>query len=85
LNNALPQIEHGEFAAFFSGKPYGAPSPIEQNTKRTLTLNRPFESVKVELPKRFVHGYLAFPAPPCGFMPATGGHSGCREHPLSCG
>lgn len=25
--------KHGEFAAFFGGKPYGVPSPIEQNAK----------------------------------------------------
>jgi len=44
--------EHGEFAAFFGGKPYGVPSPIEQNAKHILILRRLFESGAVNLPKR---------------------------------
>lgn len=44
--------EHGEFAAFFNGKPYGVPSPIEQNAKHILILQRLFDSGAVELPKR---------------------------------
>lgn len=44
--------EHGEFAAFFNGKPYGVPSPIEQNAKHILILRRLFDSGAVELPKR---------------------------------
>lgn len=45
--------EHGEFAAFFNGKPYGVPSPIEQNAKHILILKRLFDSGIIELPKRF--------------------------------
>lgn len=44
--------EHGEFAAFFGSKPYGVPSPIEQNAKHILILRRLFESGAVNLPKR---------------------------------
>lgn len=44
--------EHGEFAAFFNSKPYGVPSPIEQNAKHILILRRLFDSGAVELPKR---------------------------------
>ncbi|MDD2701054.1 MAG: nuclease-related domain-containing protein [Sideroxydans sp.] len=44
--------EHGEFVAFFNGKPYGVPSPIEQNAKHILILQRLFDSGAVELPKR---------------------------------
>lgn len=44
--------EHGEFAAFFNSKPYGVPSPIEQNAKHILILQRLFDSGAVELPKR---------------------------------
>lgn len=44
--------ERGEFVAFFNGKPYGAPSPIEQNAKHILILQRLFDSGAVELPKR---------------------------------
>lgn len=44
--------EHGEFAAFFNGKPYGVPSPIEQNARHILILQRLFDSGAVEFPKR---------------------------------
>ena len=44
--------EHGEFAAFFGSKPYGVPSPIEQNNRHTLILKRFFESGAVKLPTR---------------------------------
>lgn len=44
--------EHGEFAAFFNSKPYGVPSPIEQNAKHILILQRLCDSGAVELPKR---------------------------------
>lgn len=44
--------EHGEFAAFFGGKPYGVPSPIEQNNRHMLVLKRLFDSGEVKLPKR---------------------------------
>lgn len=44
--------EHGEFAAFFGGKPYGVPSPIEQNNRHILILKRLFDSGAVRLPTR---------------------------------
>lgn len=44
--------EYGEFSAFFGGKPYGVPSPIEQNNKHILILQRVIESRSVDLPKR---------------------------------
>lgn len=44
--------EHGEFAAFFGSKPYGVPSPIEQNNRHILILKRLFESGAVKLPTR---------------------------------
>ena len=30
--------EHGEFAAFFGGRPHGVPSPVEQNNRHMLLL-----------------------------------------------
>ena len=44
--------EHGEFSAFFGSKPYGVPSPIEQNNKHILILKRLFDSNAVKLPTR---------------------------------
>lgn len=44
--------EHGEFAAFFGSKPYGVPSPIEQNAKHILILRKLFDSGAVKLPTR---------------------------------
>ncbi len=44
--------DHGEFSAFFASKPYGVPSPIEQNEKHILILKRIFDSGAIELPKR---------------------------------
>ncbi len=44
--------EQGEFAAFFGSKPYGVPSPIEQNNRHVLILKRFFESGAVKLPTR---------------------------------
>ena len=44
--------EHGEFAAFFGGKPYGVPSPIEQNAKHILILKKLFDTGVVKLPTR---------------------------------
>jgi hypothetical protein len=43
--------EHAEFAAFFGSKPYGVPSPIEQNNKHILILKRLLNS-NVKLPTR---------------------------------
>lgn len=44
--------DHGEFSAFFGSKPYGVPSPIEQNNKHILILQRFFNSGAVKLPSR---------------------------------
>lgn len=44
--------EHGEFAAFFNHKPYGVPSPIEQNNRHLLILQRMLASGAVKLPTR---------------------------------
>lgn len=44
--------EHGEFTAFFGSKPYGVPSPIEQNNRHILILKRVFDSGAVNLPTR---------------------------------
>ncbi len=44
--------EYGEFSAFSHGKSYGIPSPIEQNNKHILILNRIFNSKVVKLPSR---------------------------------
>lgn len=52
--------EHGEFSAFFGGKPYGVPSPIEQNNKHILILQRWFDSGTVNLPTRL--GFTIKPA-----------------------
>ena len=52
--------EHGEFSAFFGGKPYGVPSPIEQNNKHILILQRWFDSGAVNLPTRL--GFTIKPA-----------------------
>lgn len=52
--------EHGEFSAFFGSKPYGVPSPIEQNNKHILILQRLFDSGVVKLPTRL--GFTIKPA-----------------------
>ena len=52
--------EQGEFSAFFGGKPYGVPSPIAQNDKHILILQRVFKSGAVNLPKRL--GFTIKPA-----------------------
>lgn len=44
--------EQMEFSAFYGGKAYGIPSPIEQNKKQVAVLEKLFESGAVELPKR---------------------------------
>lgn len=44
--------EHGEFSAFYGSKPYGVPSPIEQNNRHIVILQRLFDSGKVKLPTR---------------------------------
>lgn len=44
--------EYGECAAFFAGKPYGVPSPFEQNKKHITVLESVFKSGVVKLPSR---------------------------------
>lgn len=43
---------NGEFSAFYSGKPYGMPSPIEQNRKHCEVLDDIFSNGRMALPKR---------------------------------
>jgi hypothetical protein len=44
--------EHGEFSAFWGSRPYGVPSPIEQNNKHLLILKRFLDSGAIALPTR---------------------------------
>lgn len=44
--------ERGEFSALFMGRAHGIASPIEQNAKHILILERLFESGAIRLPKR---------------------------------
>lgn len=44
--------EHGEFSAFYQGKSYGIPSPIEQNNRHITLLTRIFNNDCIELPTR---------------------------------
>lgn len=51
--------EYGEFAAFYKGKPYGVPSPIEQNKRHIDVLEAVFRTGQVAPPTR-----LGFPLVP---------------------
>lgn len=44
--------EQGEFSAFFGGKPYGVPSPVEQNRRHMTVLEAVFRSGLVAPPTR---------------------------------
>ena len=44
--------EHGEFNAFFHSKPYGVPSPIEQNMRHIAVLQKLLASGAVDMPRR---------------------------------
>ena len=44
--------EQGEFAAFYGGKAYGVPSPVEQNKRHMAVLESVFKSGQVVPPKR---------------------------------
>jgi hypothetical protein len=44
--------EQGEFTAFFNGRAYGVPSPLEQNRRHIAVLESVFKSGQVPLPKR---------------------------------
>lgn len=44
--------EYGEFSAFYQGKPYGIPSPLEQNNRHIELLTRLFSSDVIDFPLR---------------------------------
>ena len=44
--------EFGECSAFYAGKPYGVPSPFEQNRKHILVLESVFKTGLLKLPTR---------------------------------
>jgi hypothetical protein len=44
--------EQGEFTAFFNGRAYGVPSPLEQNRRHIAVLESVFKSGQVPLPRR---------------------------------
>lgn len=44
--------DQGEFSAFFNGRPYGIPSPIEQNRRHITILERLFSTDAIEWPRR---------------------------------
>ena len=44
--------EHGEFSAYYQGKPHGIPSPIEQNERHIKLLNKLCNDGAIELPLR---------------------------------
>ncbi|UOO87720.1 nuclease-related domain-containing protein [Neisseria arctica] len=44
--------EHGEFSAFYQGRAYGIPSPIEQNNRHITLLQRFFDADETILPAR---------------------------------
>lgn len=44
--------EYGEFCAFYAGKPYGVGSPIAQNEKHILMLQRLLKAKKIVMPTR---------------------------------
>jgi Nuclease-related domain len=44
--------EQGEFTAFFNGRAYGIPSPLEQNRRHIAVLESVFKTGQVPLPKR---------------------------------
>ena len=45
--------EHGEWIRWWHGKPEGIPSPIEQNRRHVVLLQRVFDDGLVPLPRRF--------------------------------
>lgn len=52
FSEGLSINEHGECAAFYNGKPYGVPSPFEQNSKHIAVLESVFKTGMVKLPTR---------------------------------
>jgi Nuclease-related domain len=45
--------DHGEWSMYWQGQPQGIPSPIDQNRRHALLLERVFDDGRVPLPKRF--------------------------------
>lgn len=43
--------KYGECTAFYDGKPYGVPSPIEQNKRHSIVLQSVFNSGVIDVPK----------------------------------
>lgn len=52
FSEGLAINEHGEYTAFYNSKPYGVPSPIEQNRKHIAVLDLVFKKGIVKLPTR---------------------------------
>jgi hypothetical protein len=52
--------EQGEFSAFFGGKPYGVPSPLEQNRRHMAVLESVFKTRQIVPPRRL--GFSITPA-----------------------
>ena len=44
--------DHGEWSGWFAGRPYGIPSPVEQNRRHIAVLKDVFDHGLVELPRR---------------------------------
>lgn len=44
--------DQGEFSAFYGSKPYGVPSPVQQNKRHMVVLESVFKSGQVAPPKR---------------------------------
>lgn len=51
--------EHGECSAFYRNRPYGIPSPFEQNNRHSKILSDLWASGQIELPRRL--GLTIFP------------------------
>jgi hypothetical protein len=51
--------EHGEWVSYFAGRPHGIPSPVEQNRRHILLLQRLFDASVVKRPRR-----VGFPIKP---------------------
>lgn len=52
FSEGLAINEHGECTAFYGNKPYGVPSPLEQNRKHIEVLESVFKTGMVKLPTR---------------------------------
>ncbi|QEY26588.1 nuclease-related domain-containing protein [Neisseria zalophi] len=52
FNEGISINEYGEFSAYYKGRPYGIPSPIEQNNQHIRLLEKILDSDHIELPTR---------------------------------